>query len=627
VKAAATKIRGSKIDNMKIPNEKIEEIASASDIIDIVSSYIHVKKRGKSFLALCPFHPDKNPSLHISQEKQVYHCFSCKASGNVFSFIQNYEKITFIDAVRQLAERAGIDLRISERSPDLTNEVSTLFEINKAALKFFRKSLLESPGAEQEFVRNYLKERKINNETVEKFKIGYAPKGWNSLLNFFIEEGIFKTGDVEKAGLILKGDNGYYDRFRGRLIFPVLNENDKVAAFGGRQLYEEDKQGGKYINSPETKVYNKSKILYGLNFAKNKIRFFDYVILVEGYMDIVSLAQYGIENTVASSGTALTEEQVRLISRYTKNIILLFDSDLAGIKAAKRGIELVLEAGLDLNIIALPDNEDPDSFIHKHGKEKFDPYIERKKSVINFISELYEKEGKLSTVDDKTNFIKEIIGYIGKIPDAIKRAFYIKETAKLYSLYESDLRGELEKIIKQTRQSSFPKTSLEIPRNNVKNGNGKKLRKEEHDLVDIFVNGNEKAIEYLERELEISFIKDNTVRKIIEMFLDDYMNEGKIEVSKVMSRIEDENARILITKIAIEKHEISQIPERQKNQNIKFSESADVDYLRFAKDVIRKFKLIVLEEKRSELKKDPANFKEILELGRQIDSLHKRLTA
>jgi DNA primase len=610
---------------MKIPNDKIEEIAHANDIIDIVSSYLQVKKRGKSFLALCPFHPDKNPSLHISQEKQVYHCFSCKASGNVFSFIQNYEKITFIDAAKQLAERAGIDLKFSDKSPDISNEVSKLFEINKVAMKFFQKNLLGYSGAEQEFVKHYLLQRRINDETISKFKIGYAPKNWDTLINYFSEEGIFKNEDLEKAGLIVKGENGFYDRFRGRLIFPVLNENDKVVAFGGRQLYEDDKLA-KYINSPETKVYSKSKILYGLNFSKDKIRFYDYVILVEGYMDIISLAQHGIENTVASSGTALTEDQVRLISRYTKNIILLFDSDLAGIKAAKRGIELILEAGLDLGIVSLPDGEDPDSFIQKNGKAKFESFIQKKKSVINFIAGLYEKENMLSSVDDKTKFIKEIISYIGKIPDAIKRAFYIKEIARTYSLYESDLRSELDKTISQNKKAAFPKSSLEIPKIVFRNEKeNKQIGSEEYELIDVFINGGEKAIEYLEKELEIDFIKDATVRKIIEYFLDEYINEGKIEVAKIMNEIDDEDIKILITKIAIEKHEVSQIPEKHQNSNNKFSDPTDVDYYLFAQDVIRKFRIRQFENIRNQIKKDPARFNEIIELGKKIDALHRRL--
>ncbi len=439
---------------MRIPPEKLDEIAQANDIVDIISSYTRVKKSGKSFLALCPFHPDKNPSMNVSPEKQVYHCFSCGASGNVYKFVQEHEKVTFVEAAQILADRAGIELNYSWSSPDTSNEVSLLFEINKFAAKYFHNNLKNAPDVKHDFVMDYLAARKIKPDMVTKFGIGYSLKAWESLFNYFAEDNSFKARDVENAGLIVKRENEntrFYDRFRGRLMFPIFNESGKVVAFGGRILYEDEK-GAKYINSPESKIYNKSKILYGLNFAKEPIRANDSVIIVEGYMDVISLYQAGIYNVVASSGTALTEDQVRLLSRYTKNIILLFDADFAGIKAAKRGIEIILEAGLDLNIVSLPEGEDPDSIVKLEGKDGFIKHLNKKKSVIKFIGETYEKENKLSTPEEKTEFVKEIISYVSKMPDSIKRAFYIKEIASLYNLYESDLRSVLESAIKNGHQ-------------------------------------------------------------------------------------------------------------------------------------------------------------------------------
>ncbi|MDZ4712690.1 MAG: DNA primase [bacterium] len=611
---------------MKIPQEKFDEIAQANDIVDVISGYMQVKKRGKSFLALCPFHPDKNPSLHISQEKQVYHCFSCKASGNVYSFIQNYEKVTFIDAVKKLAERAGIELRLNDKDPDLSNEISKLYEINKEAAKFFYKNLQNLSGGEKDFLYNYLNERKIDTKLLEIFGIGFSLNTWDSLLNHFREENIFTNDDIDKAGLIVKRENdlkNYYDRFRGRLMFPIYNENNKVVGFGGRKLFEEDKLG-KYINSPETKIYNKSKILYGLNFAKDKIRYFDYVILVEGYMDLISLYKNGIENVVASSGTALTEDQVKLISRYTKNIYVLFDSDFAGVKAAKRGIEIILEAGLDLSVITLPDNEDPDSFINKYGKTEFEKYVDQKKSVINFIAGLYEKEGKLNTVDEKTNFVKEIINYIGKIPDRIKRAFYIKEIAKMHSLYESDLLFELEKILKENKSRSFPKTSVIIPNRKI-DGISVTLPKifsEELELIDLFVHGDEEAVAYLENNLETEFIKNKTVLKIIEYFLNEYIENGKIELSKALNEIEDEEAKILIAEVAMNKHEASYYNSTSTDNLLEASIVPEYN-LKCSKDVIKKIRLRFLEEERSEKKKDPALVMEVYELGKRINELQR----
>lgn len=611
---------------MKIPREKFDEIAQANDLIDVVSGYIQVKKKGKSFLALCPFHPDKNPSLHLSQEKQVYHCFSCKASGNVYSFVQNYEKITFMDAVKKLAERAGMELRFSERDPDLSNEISKLFEINKAAAKYFYNNLQKLSGGEKDFIYNYLDKRKIDSKIIDNFKIGYASKDWDGLLNFFLEENIFSKDDIEKAGLITKKENDpkyFYDRFRGRLMFPIMNENDKVVGFGGRKLFEDDPMG-KYINSPESKIYNKSRILYGLNYAKEKIRYFDYVLLVEGYMDLISLYKNGVENVVASSGTALTEEQVKLISRYTKNVYVLFDSDFAGIKAAKRGIEIILEAGLDLNVITLPENEDPDSFLNKYGKAEFEKYVDKKKSVINFISELYEKEGKLNSVSDKTNFVKEIINYIGKIPDKIKRAFYVKEISKMYSLYESDLRDELVKAVKENKSKIFPKSSVIIPQKKNENGSdlNNKILSEERDLIDLFINGDNEVVLFLENNIETEFIKNKTVLKIIEYFLNQYIDHGRIEVSKTLDELEDEKAKELVAEIATNKHEVSYFNNNAVD-NLLHS-SIELEYnLKYAKDVIKKIKLRYLEEERNEKKKDPSLVMEVYEITKKINELKK----
>ncbi|MEO6693602.1 MAG: DNA primase [Ignavibacteria bacterium] len=611
---------------MKIPQEKFEEIAQANDIVDIISGYIQVKKRGKSFLAVCPFHPDKNPSLHISQEKQVYHCFSCKASGNVYTFVQNFEKITFIEAVEKLASRAGIVLKFNSREPDLSNEISKLFEINKSALKFFQRNLQNLSGSEKDFIYKYLEKRKIDKKLIDKFGIGYSDKSWDRLLNYFSEEDIFKKVEIEKAGLLIqseKDQNNFYDRFRGRLMFPIFNENDKVVGFGGRKLYEDD-HGGKYINSPETKIYNKSKILYGLNFAKEKIRYHDNVILVEGYMDLISLFRNDIENVVASSGTALTEDQVRLISRYTKNIYILFDSDFAGIKAAKRGIEIILEAGLEINIVTLPDGEDPDSFINKNGKDEFLKHLNKQKSVINFISELYEKEGKLKTVNDKTFFIKEIVGYIGKIPDKIKRAFYFKEIAAMYSLYESDLRDEFEKVLKNNNLKNYPKSSVIIPeKKNLKNEDpNEKICQEELDLIDLFINGNDEAILYLENNLETGFIKNKMIMGITEYFLDEYINRGKIELSKALNDLEKDEERILITKIALNQHEVSEM--KNNTREMLLTGSVDPEYsIKYAKDVIKKFRVKDLEEKRNSMKRDPSLMLEAFEITKQINELKK----
>jgi len=610
---------------MIIPQEKLDEIVQASDIVDVISSYAQVKRRGKAFLALCPFHPDKNPSLNISQQKQVYHCFACGASGNVFTFVMEYDKITFVEAAAKLAFRAGIELNIRSTTPDVSNELSRLYEINKSAAKFFFEKLQNVSGYEKDFLTEYIKNRDIKKDTMRKFGIGYAEKEWDSLLNHFKEENIFTEEDIEKAGLIIKNEKGkYYDRFRGRLMFPIFSENDKVVGFGGRKLYE-DETGGKYLNSPETRIYSKSRILYGLNFSRESIRALDYVLLVEGYMDLISLHQAGFHNVVASSGTALTVEQVQLIARYTKNIVMNYDADLAGIKATKRGIELVLEAGLELTVVTLPEGEDPDSFIKNKGKEEFEVFLNNRKSIIEFISELYIKENKLNSVQERTDYIKEIIGYISRIPDSIKRAFFIKDIATKYGLYESDLRDELEKAIKTFKKEYYPKSSIVLPeKKTFKKQDKKKIDRAEIDLLDILVNGDNKAIEYLENNLDVQFIQDETVLKITTELLDEYMNEGKIDVSKIINKLEDTQAKTLLGSVSTAKYEVSK-SEKFANNNTLLSKTERklTNYLKVAKDVIKNFQISLRQRKIDELLKGGSDPTEIIRLKREINDLQK----
>ncbi|MBS1516530.1 MAG: DNA primase [Bacteroidetes bacterium] len=610
---------------MRIPQEKITEIAVSNDIVDVISGYIEVKKRGKSFLALCPFHPDKNPSLHISQQKQVYHCFSCKAGGNVFSFLENYEHITFIDAVKKLAERAGIKLEYDSSKPDISSEISRMYEINKEAAVYFRNNIRDLKSSEKEFVNSYLKSRGLDKKTIDRFGIGYSYKSWDGLLHHFQEEDVFSAANIESSGLIIKKEgsgNSYYDRFRGRLMFPIFNENDKIVGFGGRKLYDDD-TGGKYINSPESKIYNKSRILYGLNFAKEKIRYSDFVILVEGYMDLIALSRNGFENVVASSGTALTEDQARLLSRYTKNVYLLFDSDAAGIKAAKRGIEILLETGFDISIISLPFGEDPDSYLKSKGKNEFEKRISEKQSFINFIGDIYNKDNKLGTVEEKTTFIKEMIGYISKIPDRIKRALFIKEISERYRLNESIVTEELFRILKTAGRTSFPKSSVTLPEKDTV-----RISKEENnsnkfelELIELFVHGDSEALTYIENNLHIEYIKSRSILRIAECMLDELINNGAVDVSIILNQL-DEKEKELLTKVANSEFESSPL-DRSASDNLLTKNSHPVYNIKNAQDLLRKFRIRELEIKRSEYKTDPEKYLEVFNISKQINELMK----
>lgn len=604
---------------MRIPDEIFDEILHANDIVDVISSYVTVKRRGKSFLALCPFHPDKNPSMHISQDRQVYHCFSCKAGGNVITFVQEYEKISPMEAVEKLAQRIGINLGKYSAKPEVTNEIAKLYDINQKAARFFYDNLMNVGGEEREMVYDYIKNRGLEKDTLTKFGIGYARAGWHSLENHFIEEGTYNHSDLELAGLLIKSekDGKYHDRFRGRLIFPIFNEGGKVIGFGGRVIKKDD-DAAKYINSPETRVYYKSKTLYGLNFAKDHIRSYDSVLLVEGYMDVVSLAQAGIQNVVASSGTALTEEQVHLISRYTKNIFLIYDADLAGIKAAKRGIEIILEQGLNIKVVSLPDGEDPDSYVRTKGAHEFEKQLQFSKSIINFISDSYKNAGKLKTPEEKSDFVKEIIGYIVRMPDRIKASFYVKELVSEYKLYESDLRDELNRAYAEYKKTSFPKSSVVLPAKTRESRKEKESRptNTEIEIVDLFVKGDYKnktykpALHYLADNLYIDYITNETVLKTVELLLDEWHNEGNIDVAKLIYKTEDEGIRNLLHSQSSQLYEITKTDHLPPDSLLAIVENTPTDYLKMAMDIINLLKLQTVNRKIRAALKDPKNHNE-----------------
>ncbi|MCK5457950.1 MAG: DNA primase, partial [Melioribacteraceae bacterium] len=367
---------------MQIPEHQIEEIKTNTDIVDLVSGYVQLRKRGKNYIGLCPFHTEKTPSFTVSPEKQIYHCFGCHAGGNAYKFLMEYKNISFVESVQELAENLGIKIE-QDAAPnnEEKSEFEELYEINIVAAKYFSNNLLNSPNGE--IGRNYFKDRQIKPQTNKIFGLGYSLPEWDALFNH-LKNNQVNLSQAKDLGLIdAKNDGSYYDKYRGRTMFPIFSPNGRVIAFGGRVMNKDEKTA-KYINSPESKIYSKRKTLYGLYHSKEEIRRLDKAILVEGYMDVISLFQNGVKNVVASSGTALTDEQVQLLSRFTKNIVVLFDADPAGQKAATRSIEILLKAGFDVKLITLPNGEDPDSYIINFGTEEFNKQIENAQEFLEF---------------------------------------------------------------------------------------------------------------------------------------------------------------------------------------------------------------------------------------------------
>lgn len=434
-----------------ISQNTIEQVRQASDIADIIGEYIRLKKRGRNFTALCPFHEEKTPSFSVSQDKQIYHCFGCGKGGNVFSFLMEHEKMTFVEAVRFLARKAGINIEERKEVGGAKEELERLHYAHQVALDYFR-SLLHSDRYKN-LVMPYLKTiRRLTDQTIEQFQIGMAGEEWDGLLNYALRKDLFPK-DLEKAGLITHSDKGdkYYDRFRQRLMIPIFNLSAKPIAFGGRALKKGE--SAKYINSPETPLYSKSNVLYGLNFSRQFIREKNEVIIVEGYFDFISLYQAGIKNVVASSGTSFTPQQARLLARFADNAFLFFDSDSAGQKAAVRSVDALYDAGMEVMVMIPPEGEDPDSVAVKYGVSGIE---EIKKGSLRYLEyRTKDIDIQKSGIIVKERLIKELAELAGKIGDSIRRQLFVDEAAgmlkiKSESFYELVPRTGLRDKTSQT---------------------------------------------------------------------------------------------------------------------------------------------------------------------------------
>ncbi|WP_456425529.1 DNA primase [Rhodocaloribacter sp.] len=438
---------------MFLPDEKIEEIRAATDIVEVVGDYVRLKKRGSKFWGLCPFHSEKSPSFSVDPEQNLFYCFGCRKGGDVYTFVREVEGVGFFEAAKALAERAGVPLPEDTAQKEQANEIESIYHALLFAARFFYTQLTRTEAGKPAL--EYLRGRGFTKETVKKFRLGYAPDAWDRLLRAAEAEHV-RAETLEKAGLVIprrEGD-GYYDRYRGRVIFPILSHVGKVLGFGGRILSAEKDQP-KYINSPETRVYNKSRVLYGLYHGKQAIRRREEVILVEGYTDVISLHQAGVENVVAASGTALTAEQVKALRRYCQRILLLYDADAAGASATLRGIELGLEQGMSVYAVALPGGEDPDSFVRAHGGEAFDAYVKKHRQ--DFVAFMYaqaRRAGALDTPEGVAGTQRSVLAAVARIPDPLVRESYLRRASEVLGVPDMQLRSVLEAIGRDLRRQS-----------------------------------------------------------------------------------------------------------------------------------------------------------------------------
>lgn len=424
-----------------ILQETIQEVFDTVEVEEVVEEFVHLKRRGSNLIGLCPFHDEKTPSFTVSPAKGIYKCFGCGRGGNAVNFLMEHEQMSFPEAIRYLAHKYNIEVKEDKRQEDTeeSRRRESLFVLTDFVAQFYNQCLLSSEEGKK-IGLSYFKERMVSHKVIQDFQLGYAPESGSAL----IEEAKEKKYSVQKlkdAGLLNRYEK---DFFRARIIFPIHNLSGKVVAFAGRTMSSK-KNIPKYINSPETEIYHKRKILYGMHQARNSIRRLNQCILVEGYTDVLSLYQEGIENVVATSGTALTTDQIRLIKRYAESVLFLYDGDAAGLNAAERGIDLMLEQDLNISVVALPDKQDPDSYIKEVGKKNFEEFIETEANDFLLFKLNHNREELEADPVRRANLIKELLNSIARIPDALKQTLYIKQISEILDIQEEVLNDELVK--------------------------------------------------------------------------------------------------------------------------------------------------------------------------------------
>jgi len=436
----------------KIPEEKIDEIRSAINIVHYITQYINLKKTGQNYKGLCPFHTEKTPSFIVSPEKQIFHCFGCGKGGNVFTFMMDYEKLSFMDALNKAADFAGILLPKYEVDDAKTDYFQKLFTINNIAAEFFEKNLYKS---NYKTWLKYFLDRQISEKTIKAFHLGYAPDSYEKLIPHLKKSNI-DLNEASSLGLIQAKERGtgYIDKFRHRVMFTFQNVSGKFVGFGGRKLREE--QQPKYLNSPESSIYKKGEILYGLHQAIHGIREKGFVILVEGYFDLLRLVENNLKNVVASSGTALTMSQAKLLRRYTHDVYIAYDGDDAGVKAAIRNAQIIEQQDLNAFIIEMPEDEDPDSYILNQGSKKFEKLLDERLIPIQFQIRQFLKTFPHPTIEQKENFTKEILENLSDLKNQVKIGLYIHQISERMQINESLLIGQLNRIKKSKKNINTP---------------------------------------------------------------------------------------------------------------------------------------------------------------------------
>ncbi len=540
---------------VRYSEELIDEIRTNNDIVDVVSKYVTLKRSGRNFFGLCPFHKEKSPSFAVSPDKQIFHCFGCGAGGNVIHFVSKIEGLDFKDTLELLANRIGMELpSLDNYEDDKTAKLKKrVYEINEIAARFYHENLYKPTS---KIAQDYIKKRKLDNRTLKAFLIGYSGN-FNELYLLLKQKG-FTVEEMLASSLIKRTqEGGFIDSFRKRLMFPIQDVRDRVIAFGGRVL---DDSKPKYINSPENIVYSKGRNLFGLNVAKKHDT--KKIIIVEGYMDAISLYQRGITNVVASLGTAMTEAQGRLLRRHSEQVILGYDADGAGQAAILRGMEILQNLGCDIRVLQIEGAKDPDEYVVKYGPERFQKCVDNSISLVEFKVKILKKELNIENTNDKIKFLNEIAKILAKISNQMEREIYITKLSKEYQISQEAIQAEVNKLLfagntgskKLEKKVVTMKPQIEEQNNSVSPA----MLKRENMVIYLLINETEQCYEKLKNVIQVNDFKDNLNKQILKKLYEE-LEKGNINTSHILDWFEEENIINHITEIMAYDFEITDV--------------------------------------------------------------------
>jgi len=531
-----------------IPEHTIEQVREANDVVEVISDYVQLKRSGRNWFGRCPFHNEKTASFSVSSDKQIYHCFGCGAGGNVINFIMEHERFDFISSVKMLASRVNITIETDNREPQKKDDRASIYNMHEVACRAFERQL---GGPAGEAAKSYLLNRGLTEETLKLFRVGFAPDRWDTVTLDVMKLGLSQEV-LSKSGLLMTKDSGgYYDRFRNRIMFPISDINGKVQAFGGRIFG--DAEGAKYMNSPETPIYHKGRTLYGLNYSRDEIRSTRTAILVEGYMDLIRLYQEGFKNVVAGTGTAFTTEQASLVKRFADKVLVCYDGDAAGQKAAQKAGLTLLDKGLDVRIIHLPTGEDPDSFFDGSDAKAFDALIENSLEFLTFVLKI--NQDKMGSPVSRTAFLENLVSELALMQNEILRGMLASQLADEMRVPEEAVMGLLRK---QTRRSSRPSYEPEPTRQQENRAPAFQNRPEtvgdkaEFSLLRLHLSDNKDIVDWLLSSISAEDIELMRFKEIFFLLRNRLHKEFPIKQASILDEIIEPDIRRFLSKLIVQ---------------------------------------------------------------------------